>query len=54
MAEKIGKELENWFTDVKKVVIAGIGNPIRSDDYVGLRIVRLTGQGSRKHLSAGM
>jgi hydrogenase 3 maturation protease len=40
MAGKIGKELENWLTDAKKVVIAGIGNPIRSDDYVGLKIVQ--------------
>jgi hydrogenase 3 maturation protease len=40
MVGKIGKELENWLTDAKKVVIAGIGNPIRSDDYVGLKIVQ--------------
>ena len=40
MAGKIGKELENWLTDAKRVVIAGIGNPIRSDDYVGLKIVQ--------------
>ena len=39
MAEEIKKELQNWFADAKKVVIAGIGNPIRSDDYVGLNIV---------------
>ena len=39
MAEEIEKELKNWFADAKKVVIAGIGNPIRSDDYVGLKIV---------------
>jgi len=38
MAEGIKKELKNWFADAKKVVIAGIGNPIRSDDYVGLTI----------------
>ena len=40
MAGKIEKELENWLTGAKKVVIAGIGNPIRSDDYVGLKIVQ--------------
>ena len=39
MAEQIEKELRNWFAGAKKVVIAGIGNPIRSDDYVGLNIV---------------
>ena len=40
MAGKIEKEMENWLTGAKKVVIAGIGNPIRSDDYVGLNIVQ--------------
>jgi hydrogenase 3 maturation protease len=35
----IAEDLKNWFTGSKKVVIAGIGNPIRQDDYVGLKIV---------------
>jgi hydrogenase 3 maturation protease len=39
MTHTIEKELENWFAAAKKVVIAGIGNPIRTDDYVGLNIV---------------
>jgi hydrogenase 3 maturation protease len=39
MTEEIEKELKNWFVNAKKVVIAGIGNPIRSDDNVGLKIV---------------
>jgi hydrogenase 3 maturation protease len=39
MADGIEKELKSWFADAEKVVIAGIGNPIRSDDYVGLTIV---------------
>jgi hydrogenase 3 maturation protease len=39
MANAIKKDLKNWFTSSKKVVIAGIGNPIRCDDYVGLKIV---------------
>jgi hydrogenase 3 maturation protease len=39
MSGEIERELENWFADAKKVVVAGIGNPIRSDDYVGLNIV---------------
>jgi hydrogenase 3 maturation protease len=38
MADRIQKELRNWFAGAKKVVIAGIGNPIRTDDYVGLKI----------------
>jgi hydrogenase 3 maturation protease len=39
MTTGIEKDLANWFASSKKVVIAGIGNPIRSDDYVGLKIV---------------
>jgi hydrogenase 3 maturation protease len=33
------KELKDWFKDAEKVVLAGIGNPIRTDDYVGQKIV---------------
>jgi hydrogenase 3 maturation protease len=32
--------LKSWFSDVKRVVVAGIGNPFRRDDLVGLEIVR--------------
>ena len=39
MVEGIENELKTWFAGRKKVVIAGIGNPIRTDDYVGLNIV---------------
>jgi hydrogenase 3 maturation protease len=39
MDVRIEKDLANWFVDAKKVVLAGIGNPIRTDDYVGLYIV---------------
>ncbi|MGA2385478.1 MAG: hydrogenase maturation protease [Candidatus Bathyarchaeia archaeon] len=39
MTESIKTELKNWFADAKRTVVAGIGNPIRTDDYVGLRIV---------------
>jgi hydrogenase 3 maturation protease len=38
MSDSIEKELKNWFTNSEKIVVAGIGNPIRSDDYVGLKI----------------
>jgi len=40
MRGNIEVELENWLIGEKKIVIAGIGNPIRSDDYVGLKIVQ--------------
>jgi hydrogenase 3 maturation protease len=39
MDDRIEKDLANWFVNAKKVVLAGIGNPIRTDDYVGLHIV---------------
>jgi hydrogenase 3 maturation protease len=32
--------LEKWFAGAEKVVVAGIGNPIRSDDFVGVKIVQ--------------
>jgi hydrogenase 3 maturation protease len=32
--------LENWFADAERVVVAGIGNPIRRDDFVGVKIVQ--------------
>lgn len=42
-------ELEGWFSEAKRVVIAGIGNPIRMDDFVGVKIVQdLRGKVSEK------
>jgi hydrogenase 3 maturation protease len=35
----IETELRNWLFSAKKIVVAGIGNPIRCDDYVGLKII---------------
>jgi len=40
MADKIEKKIADWFSDAKKVVVAGIGNPIRRDDFVGMKIVQ--------------
>lgn len=39
-ANNIRKKLEQWFAGSDKVVIAGIGNPIRKDDFVGVKIVQ--------------
>ena len=39
MVDEIAKELKNWLADADRVVVAGIGNPIRTDDYAGLKIV---------------
>jgi len=36
----IQKELKKWCSGAEKVVIAGIGNPIRMDDFVGVKIVQ--------------
>ncbi len=36
----IGVDLKNWLSNAQKVVIAGIGNPLRKDDFVGIEIVR--------------
>jgi len=36
----IRKELKKWFSGAERVVIAGIGNPIRMDDFVGVKIVQ--------------
>jgi hydrogenase 3 maturation protease len=32
--------LKKWFVGAEKVVVAGIGNPIRRDDFVGVKIVQ--------------
>jgi hydrogenase maturation protease HycI len=43
------EELSSWLSDTKKVVVAGIGNPIRQDDHVGVRVVQdLIGKVSEK------
>jgi len=34
------KKLKDWLFDAKKVVVAGVGNPLRKDDFVGTKIVR--------------
>ncbi len=33
-------ELKRWLSNAEKVVVAGIGNPIRMDDFVGVKIVQ--------------
>ena len=43
------EELSSWLSNAKKVVVAGIGNPIRQDDHVGVRVVQdLVGKVSEK------
>ena len=38
--EEIEHELQEWLSETHIVVIAGIGNPLRRDDFVGVKIVR--------------
>lgn len=33
-------ELRSWLSKAEKVVVVGIGNPLKSDDFVGVRVVR--------------
>jgi hydrogenase 3 maturation protease len=41
--------LKKWFANAERVVVAGIGNPIRRDDFVGVKIVQnLEGEVSDK------
>jgi len=45
----VEKELKAWLSTAEKVVVAGIGNPIRMDDFVGTKIVQdLQGKVSEK------
>jgi hydrogenase 3 maturation protease len=39
-ASEIEDSLRVWLSDARKVVIAGVGNSLRKDDFVGVEIVR--------------
>ena len=36
----IKSSLRDWFSGAERVAVAGIGNPFRRDDFVGVEIVR--------------
>jgi len=36
----VKSSLKDWFSGAERVVVAGIGNPFRRDDFVGVKIVR--------------
>jgi hydrogenase 3 maturation protease len=40
MPTEIYQQLKNWLNNANRVVIAGIGNPIRNDDFIGTKIVQ--------------
>ena len=51
MADEVARQIKNWLAHASKIVVAGIGNPIRTDDNVGLKIVEdLKGKLSEKVL----
>ncbi len=33
-------ELQKWLSEAQKVVVAGVGNPLRKDDFVGTKIAK--------------
>jgi hydrogenase 3 maturation protease len=39
MAGDVEKDLKDWFEGKIRVVVVGVGNPIRQDDNVGLKIL---------------
>jgi hydrogenase 3 maturation protease len=42
-------ELQAWLRDAKKIVVAGIGNQLRRDDFAGMKIVKdMKGKVSQK------
>lgn len=36
----IQRELKKWLAGAERVVVAGIGNPLRTDDFIGVKIVQ--------------
>ena len=36
----LDRELKKWLKHVDRIVIAGIGNPLRMDDFVGVKIAQ--------------
>jgi len=38
--DNVKKELRKWLSNAKRVAIAGIGNPMRMDDFVGVKIIQ--------------
>ena len=38
--QAIESSLERWFSNARNVVIAGVGNSLRKDDFIGIIIIR--------------
>ncbi len=39
MADNVEEDLRDWIKDAKRVVLVGVGNPIRQDDNIALKIL---------------
>ena len=40
LTTNLSDELEEWLKDAKRIVVVGIGNELRKDDFVGVKIVK--------------
>ncbi len=43
-------QLNSWFRGAKRIVLAGIGNPIRKDDFVGVKILKRLKEKTRENV----
>lgn len=48
--KKIKKKLEKWLRDCSRLVILGIGNPLRGDDALGVEIIKLLRKKTLKNI----
>lgn len=47
----IRSNLLQWFSGAKRVVLVGVGNPLRMDDGVGVQVINLLKGKTSKHVS---
>lgn len=38
--QSLRKDVAKWLSGAERVVVAGIGNPIRKDDFVGVKVIQ--------------
>jgi hydrogenase 3 maturation protease len=38
--DNLKESLQTWLSNAKRIVVAGVGNPLRRDDFVGMKIVQ--------------
>ncbi len=48
--QRVESDLKIWLSNAKRVVVAGVGNPLRKDDSVGVEIVRNLKKKTSKHI----